>query len=152
MLYSLGKLTATGLAITFLIACGSGGAEPTPVPVVLTAEVCTVGEARDTKLYVKNLDDYEWRGISMNLVKAGETYTGERASLSPESQQPAEPFAGALEFSYLRSLTTETSGPLTTSGNTTLRRLHNFSNLESATIEIKAPQPGEWAGEVHPCQ
>ena len=129
-------------------ACGSGGAEPTPVPVALTVEVCTEGEARDTKLYIKNLDDFEWRDITINLSKAGNTYTREWASLSPESQQAATPFTDSVEFYY----TGKIPGLGLRAFNPAQWRLHNFSSLEGATIESSSPQPGEWTGEVHPCQ
>ena len=153
MSYSLGKLTATGLAIPFLIACG-GGAEPTPVAVALKAEVCTEGEARDTKLYIRNLDDFEWRDITFSLVKADETYAWESASLTPESQQAAEPFTDSLEFTtlgyigYVGRLPAEQTFTRTVA----IKRLHNFSSLESATIETNSPQAGEWAGSVHHCR
>ena len=152
-MYALGKLAATGLAITFLIGCGSGGAEPTPVPVALTADVCTEGEARDTKLHIKNLDDFEWRDITFSLVKADATYAREWPSLSPESLRAAEPITDSLEFTSLGDLDydpfwdAQPGRPIPA-----VLRLHNFSSLESAKIVISAPQPGEWAGEVQPCQ
>ena len=48
-----------GVMSLIVAACGPGVAEPTPVPVVLNAEVCTEGEARDIRVYVRNLEDFE---------------------------------------------------------------------------------------------
>ena len=138
-----------GVMSLIVAACGPGVAEPTPVPVVLNAEVCTEGEARDIRVYVRNLEDFEWRDVSVSLAKTGETYVREQVSLSPESQQAAEPFTDSREFSFRQAIEHET---MTNNDQEIIVRLHNFSGLESAAIEVGAPQPGEWAGEVHPCQ
>ena len=145
----------------FLIGCGSGGAEPTPVPVALTADVCTDGEARDTVLYIRNLDDFEWQSATVSLSKGADTYTREWASLSPERQQAAVAITDSLEFTYTywsyhgrlipRGDRQRNEPPLRWDEAGT-KRLHNFSNLESATIEITSPHPGDWAGEINPCQ
>ena len=158
--YSVGQLVAFALAIISSVACGSGGAEPTPVPVALTADVCTEGEARDTKLHIKNLDDFEWRNITFSLVKAGNAYTWEWPGLSPESHQAAQGFTDAAEFYYEGLLETtlfRSGGARVTQRGSSevvqgIIRLHNFSNLESASIEIRAPQLGKWTGEVYSCE
>ena len=147
-------LTLIGLAITLVTACGSVGGDPTPVAVALTAEVCTEGEARDTILHIRNLDGFEWRDLKISLGKAGNTYTREWPSLLPESQQEAAPFTDSVEFSY----TGEVGGRVIAvpgsveSLSPPMKRLHNFSSLDSARITIASPEPGEWAAEVHPCQ
>ena len=141
---------AIGVISLLVAACGSGGASAKVVPVqALKAEVCTEGEARDTKLYIRNLDDFDWRDITFSLVKADGTYAREWASLLPESQQAAEPFTDALEFSYRKR---EEREDFSLNDSELIVRLHNFSGLEGATIETSPPQPGEWTGEVHPCQ
>jgi hypothetical protein len=140
-----------GAATALLIACGSGAAEPTPVPVTLTAEVCTEGQARNSLLHVKNLDDFEWRDITITLVKLGNRYSREWVSMAPDAQQPVS-FTDAREFFYL-ALASGTGIGVGLSRETEqgMKRLHNFTNLESATIQITSPQPGEWTGEVGPC-
>ena len=141
-------LAALAVAIA---ACGSGSSSETKVvpAIPLNAEVCTVGEARDTTVYVKNLDDFQWRDISVSLDKAGETYVRTQASLSPESQQAAEPFKDSREFKF-RKIVGHVVFDVVDAER--IIPLHNFSALEGATIEVSAPQPGEWSGEVHPCQ
>ena len=140
---------ATGVISLLVAACGSGGASTKVVPVqALNAEVCTEGEARDTKLYIRNLDDFDWRDITFSLVKADETYTREWASLAPEREQETAPFADAVEFSYLGK---DEAGYAELPGGP-IERLHNFSHLDSARIVTKSPQPGEWTGAVQPCQ
>ena len=138
----------TGVISLLVAACGSGGASTKVAPVqALNVEVCIEGEARDTKLYVRNLDAFQWRDISISLVKDAETFTRELASLSPESQQAATPFTDSVEFYYPGKI----PGPSTRKYEEARKRLHNFGNLESATIVISGPQPGEWTGEVPHC-
>ena len=103
--YPVAKLAAISFGLLVLAACGSGGSSPEAKVALarpLKAEVCTEGEARGTKLYVRNLDDFEWRDISISLVKDGETYAREWASLSSESQQASEPFTDSTQFSFLK--------------------------------------------------
>ena len=92
------------LSASFLVsvfaACGSGGASsPGSDPETITAQVCTDGEARDTRLYVRNLDDFEWMDLEVSVSKGGETYSQELASLLPESQAIAPPFSNSGDFS-----------------------------------------------------
>ena len=82
---------AIGVISLLVAACGSGGASAKVVPVqALKAEVCTEGEARDTKLYIRNLDDFDWRDITFSLVKAGEGGWDVRAGMGePVAGKPA---------------------------------------------------------------
>ena len=143
-------VVAAALSVLWIAACGSDGASKVVPARVLTAEVCTEGEARDTKLYIRNLDDFDWRDITFSLVKADETFAREWAKLPPESQGAADPFTDPSEFSYQGTIASVAVSRGT--GVPAILRLHNFSGLESATIEIGAPQPGEWSGDVQACQ
>ncbi|MDA1347795.1 MAG: hypothetical protein O3A47_02875 [Chloroflexi bacterium] len=76
----------------------------------ITAEVCTEGEARDTIVTFKNLDDFEWQDIEFTLEKGGETYTlgdepqrmrpgrDKQTSWPPQSVLAAEAFTDSGEF------------------------------------------------------
>ena len=149
-MYSLGKLTATGLATAFLIACG-GGAEPTPVAVVLKAEVCTEGDGPESKLYIRNLDDFEWSDVTFTLMKGDGPFSRKWPSLLPESHQPAEPFTDPMEFKFDSDFETVRPGSTGVMVPQILR-LRFFTHLDSAKIEINSPQPGEWTGAMQPCQ
>ena len=118
----------------------------------LTAEVCAEGESRKSTLRVKNLDDFEWRNVTIEVEKQGNTYRLDSDRIPPEAQQPAEPFTDAQEFSYL-ALASGTGIGVGLSRETEqgLKRLHNFTGLDSATIRITSPQPGEWKGQVSQC-
>ena len=146
MAYWLGKLEAIARAMIFLIACG-GGAEPTPVAVALKAEVCTEGEVRDARLYIRNLGEYEWRGVTISLVKSGYSYRREWASLLPHSDQAASPIIDSTDFKYI----SDTPGDPEQFLNP-VYRLQNFGHLDAATIQIDEPHQGEWTGAVQPCQ
>ena len=150
------KFTATGLATAFLMACG-GGAAPTPVAVALQAEVCTEGDGPESKLYIRNLDDYEWRDITCTLMKGEGAYTREWPSLLPESQRRAEALHDSLAFKWDSDVilgSTDPGGGGSDSGvsGPQILRLRFFTHLDSAKIEINSPQPGEWTGAIQPCQ
>ena len=145
MSFRLAVMAVGGLLVIAIAACGSddaievvsqGPLTAVVLPGALIAEVCTEGEARDTRLYVRNLDDFDWGDITLSLVKSNETYTRKQALLPPETQQAAEPFADPSEFK------------LPFGG----RALVSLSNLERAIIKISDPRPGDWTGEVHPCR
>ena len=138
-------------AFALLSGCGSDEAVDEQTMLALNAEVCTEGEARDTVLLVRNLDDFDWKSASITVVKGDLEYTQEVASLRPESVQVAQPFTVASDFAF------DDLGGSAPSGVTgeqvhERRPLHNFGNLTSARIVSSAPQAGEWSGEVHPCQ
>ena len=55
-------------------ACGPGGAaQPQPgkidPQVSLSVEVCTEGEGRDTRVYFRNLNDFEWAGRVLQRIE-----------------------------------------------------------------------------------
>ena len=138
-------------AFALLSGCGSEEAADEQPMLALDAQVCTEGEARDTVLFVRNLDDFDWKNASITVVKGDLEYTQEVASLRPESVQAAQPFTVASDFAF------DDLGGSAPSGVTgeqvhERRPLHNFGNLTSARIVSSAPQAGEWSGEVHPCQ
>ena len=150
--YRLSAAVLAALAMVVLLSgCGSDEAVDEQTMLALSAEVCTEGEARDTVLFVRNLDDFDWRNASITVVKGDLEYTQEVASLRHESVQGTQPFTVASDFAF------DDLGGSAPSGVTgeqvhERRPLHNFGNLTSARIVSSAPQAGEWSGEVHPCQ
>ena len=148
--------TLAALAVLCLTACG-GGAEPTPEALVLNAEVCAEGEGPKTTIYLRNLDDYEWRDVTFTLMKKEEPYKTESASWLPESQQPAEPFTDALKFesdSDTELVSGQTGGGAGGRGvsGPQILRLRFFNNLDSAKVEVNSPQPAEWSGDITKCR
>ena len=150
--YRLSAAVLAALAVVILLSgCGSDEAVDEQTMLALSAEVCTEGEARDTVLFVRNLDDFDWKSASITVVKGDLEYTHEVESFAPESVQAAQPFTVASDFAF------DDLGGSAPSGVTgeqvhERRPLHNFGNLTSARIVSSAPQAGEWSGEVHPCQ
>ncbi len=65
--------------LAVVAACGPGGASQPAAKidpqVSLSVEVCTEGEARDTRIYFRNLNDFEWEAVSFSVSKGGSTYT-----------------------------------------------------------------------------
>ena len=147
------------LSASFLVsvfaACGSGGASsPGSDPETITAQVCTDGEARDTRLYVRNLDDFEWMDLEVSVSKGGETYSQELASLLPESQAIALPFSNSGDFFYYLGGSTQKPGGKSGLGHvrqTDRYNLGSFAHTESAEVSIKTPIEAVWKGEVGPC-
>ena len=143
------KLLSGVLGMALLAACGSGGASPSAkksATPTIKAEACTDGEARETVLYVRNLNDFEWTGAVLGVAKGGKTYIlglqGEHTDKSrvdpiympPESLQPAEPFTDPSKFTargekIRRDLK---------QGGAPIIRLASFSHLESVTVELPA--------------
>ena len=108
------------IAVTVMAVCPPGRgavlAEPPPrlrrsdTQQDIEAEACTGGEARDTALYVRNLNDFEWKGARLRVTKGGKTYllglegqhiTESRFDLldrQPESVASSEPFSDPSQF------------------------------------------------------
>ena len=152
---TLRPLLLAGVAMVVVTACGGGG-DPTPVAVALNAEVCTEGDGPRTQLYIRNLDDFEWKDITYTIMKRDAPFTREWPNLLPESQQPAEPFTDGMDFMFNSDVSagegqggggggTGVSGPQ-------VLRLRRFIDIDSARIEIGLPQSGTWTGDIHPCR
>ena len=139
-------------AVVLLSACGSDEAvDEQQQLLVLNAEVCTEGEARDTVLFVRNLDDFDWKSASITVVKGDLEYTHEVASIPPESAQAAQSFTVPSDFAF-DDLGGSAPSDVTGEQVHERRPLHNFGNLTSARIVSSGPQAGEWSGEVPSCQ
>ena len=148
---------ATGVISLLVAACGSGGASKVAPVQALNAEVCIEGEGPKSTLYIRNLDDYEWRDITFTIIKGDGEYAREWPSLLPESQRRAEALHDSLAFKWDSDVilgSTDPGGGGSDSGvsGPQILRLRFFTNLDSAKIEIDSPHPGEWTGEVQPCQ
>jgi hypothetical protein len=83
--------------LAVLAACGPGGAaQPQPgkidPQVSLSVKVCTEGEGRDTRVYFRNLNDFEWQAVSFSVSKGGRMYT-----LGEEPQSGQDRPAGLTE-------------------------------------------------------
>ena len=158
----LSTLAIAALVIAILAACDSGGAAA-PVAKIdaqqeLEAEACTEGKARDTVLYVRNLNDFDWNGARLRVTKGGKTYLlgleGQHITESrfdpldrqPESVAASEPFTAPSLF------TTRGEGIRKDSKHgAPVIRLANFSHLDSVTIELASPFESTWTGEVREC-
>ena len=145
------------------VACGPGGAaQPQPAKidpqVSLNVEVCTEGEGRDTRIYFRNLNDFEWQAVSFSVSKGGRMYTlGEEPQSMqggrekpetwlPESTKAAVAFAEAGDFTF-RPVGQDRGS----SHKAPLNRLTHLGFLDGAAVKVELPYPLEWSGEVKPC-
>ena len=157
------KIAVEVVAVALLAGCGAGGAAAPAAKIDtqqdIEAEACTAGEARDTALYVRNLNDFEWKGARLRVTKGGKTYllglegqhiTESRFDLldrQPESVASSEPFSDPSQF------TTRGEGIRRDSKHgAPVIRLANFSHLDSVTVELDAPLASTWTGEVQECR
>ena len=160
---------STILAITTLVACGGGASqsESAALTQALAAEVCVEGERAEAKLYIRNLNDYDWGGrIDFSVDKGGFTYTllaEDRRSRSgrekpthwpPESQQTAQPFIDAGDFVWRdpkwgaeHNRASETTPDLKAG---LVERLRFFSGITAATVLITEPHVAEWSTDSVP--
>ena len=138
--------------LAWLSACGSDEAVDEQQALLdLNAQVCTEGEARSTVLFVRNLDDFDWKNASITVVKGDLEYTHEVTSIPPESAQAAQPFTVPSDFAF-DDLGGSAPSAVTGEQVHERRPLHNFGNLTSARIVSAGLQAGEWSGGVQPCQ
>ena len=160
----LKRSAALAAILAVAAACGPGGAaQPEPAAkidpqVSLSAEVCTEGEGRSTKIYFKNLNDFEWQAVSFSVSKGGRMYTlgDEPQSMQggrekpetwpPESTKAAVAFAVAGDFTF-RPVGQDRGS----SHKAPLNRLTHLGFLDSATVKVELPYLLEWTGEVQPC-
>ena len=150
------RVSAVALAVLAVLmslsACGSDEAvDEQHTLLALNAEVCTEGEARDTVLLVRNLDDFDWKNANITVVKGDLEYTHEVASIPPDSDQAAQPFTVPSDFAF-DDLGGSAPSAVTGEQVHERRPLHNFGNLTSARIVSAGLQAGEWSGDVPPCQ
>ena len=148
------------LAVSAVAAC-SGGASPSTKDAQvqsLVAEVCVDGEGRDSKLYVRNLNNYEWRGrLDFSVDKGGITYTllsedrrsrsgKEKPTMWPsESEQPAEPFTEAGDFVWR-----DPNWGVEYNRGGMVERLRFFSGVTAAKVSITEPYEAEWSADSVP--
>ena len=138
-------------AITLLLtACGSNEISEEVSSYSIKAEVCIMGEALKTVLYIRNLDDFEWADVTVDLIKSDMAYQGKFDSILPNKETPTEAITNPRLFSLDNSPGVTGLNPM---GDKVAWRavLGNFANLQSATISIKTPFSSEWAGQVASC-
>jgi hypothetical protein len=141
-------------------ACGPDDAV-SRIPVqALTVEACTEGEGRAAKLYLRNLDDFPWRGTSVSVTKGGREYEvgidprskskhSDRLDYWPsEESTPSAPFDAAGDFVF-KGRSSDPKDPMYGQEQVPLT---NFGHLEGARIVVATPFPAEWEGEVVPCE
>ena len=141
-------------------SCGDPGAASKVVPAQdLIAEVCTDGEGRDAKLYIRNLGESSWTEPAISITKSGREYEfalDPRSRLQyeeilsswpPESVDQAGPLDTPRHFVF-KGRSSDPKDPMYGQEQVPLT---NFSHLESAKVAVATPYPGEWSGEVGVC-
>ena len=155
-----------------LAACGPGGASESSEIVLggtVTAEVCVEGDGRAAAVYFKNLGDSEWQDVEFSFEKGGEVYTlgaepqsmrqgrSQPASWPTEGVRAAEAFTDSGEFTRRTGATWAGQSGTSkvkraSSYQESMERLGSFSHLTAATITVGGLNPGEWSGDVVPCE
>ena len=140
------------IAVSLMISitgCFGSNEKPLGPAVTLNAEFCIQGEATDAILYVKNLNDFEWGGIKISVVRRGTEYTWTKGApefMLPEADTAASPSTVPKDwinrepkhkFKVIRD---------------SLRRMNFFNDLETGNIQITSPGPGVWSGEIIECE
>ncbi len=143
------KCSITVLLMISITGCFGSNEKPLGPPVTLNAEFCKQGEATDAILYVKNLNDFEWGGIKISVVRRGTEYTWTKGApefMPPEADTAASPSTVPKDwinrepkhkFKVIRD---------------SLRRMNFFNDLEKGNIQITSPGPGVWSGEIIKCE
>lgn len=147
-------------AFLLMIGCGSDAASSVPVH-VLNAQVCTEGAGpRDTRLLVRNLDDYGWERVGISVMKGEREYavgidpkskvkhSDSLRHWPPEEVTQSAPFDTASDFVF-KGRSSDPKDPMYGQEQVPLT---NFDNLDSAMIEVATPYPAQWKGEVRPCK
>ena len=150
-------LALTGLLM--VVSCGDAGASKV-VPVQdLAAEVCTDGEGRDARLYVRNLGESSWSSPAISVVKSGreyelgldprskQQYEKILADWPPESVGRADPLDTPRHFVF-KGRSSDPKDPMYGQEQVPLT---NFTHLEGAKVVVATPHPAEWTGEVGLC-
>ena len=144
-------LIATFIASAMQLGCRSENNEVVFEVIKLDAEVCSQGEGRGTSILVKNLDDSKWAGVVVTLAKGDLEYSSLLDALPPENTIPAQPIIDSRLFSF-EDLGGSAPSKVTNEQVHQRRLLHNFSNIQEASINISGPYIGEWNGKVIPCK
>ena len=96
-----------------------------------------------------NLNDFEWGGIKISVVRRGTEYTWTKGApefMPPEADTAASPSTVPKDwinrepkhkFKVIRD---------------SLRRMNFFNDLEKGNIQITSPGPGVWSGEIIKCE
>ena len=147
------------VGVLLAASCGDPGASKV-VPVQdLVAEVCTDGEGRDARLYVRNLGESSWTDPAISVNKSGRVYEFALDPRSrqqyeeilsdwpPESVDKADPLDTPRHFVF-KGRSSDPKDPMYGQEQVPLT---NFSHLQSAKVAVATPYPGEWTGEVGAC-
>ena len=141
------KLSFVILLLT--LGCGSGSSDgdtPGITKVPINAEFCVDGSGQDQKIFVRNLNDFEWGEVSFILTKGSSKtteYTLTRSAPQvwpPETVTPASPFSKPKDWIY--------KGKVPGRPQEILRRLTFFSRLTGAIIRINKPFEAEWSSST----
>jgi hypothetical protein len=116
------------------------------------AEVCIEGSGRDAVLYVRNLNEFSWDQVRMEVIRGGQTYIlGVHAAhvvqnrwtklmIEPEITKVAEPFTDPTKFTSRASSHRE------------LLRLASFTQVQSVTIILDKPFESKWTSDITNCE
>ena len=137
-------------ASAFQLACNSENSEEVIEAINLNAEICSQGEGRSTSIKVKNLDVSIWTNVVVTIAKGDLEYSYLLDTLAPENTIPAQPITDSRLISF-EDLGGSAPSKVTNEQVHQRRLLHNFSNMQQASINISGPYIGKCDGKVKTC-
>ena len=140
------------LSISVLMSCGTSDEPGLTKTQQIHGEVCIEGSGRDAVLFVRNLNEFLWDQVRMEVVRGGQTYIlGVHAAhvvqnrwtklmIEPEITKVAEPFTDPTKFTSRADSHRE------------LLRLTSFTQVQSVTLILDKPFESEWTSDVGNCE
>ena len=116
------------------------------------AEVCIEGSGRDAVLFVRNLNEFSWEQVRMEVIRGGQAYIlGVHAAhvvqnrwtklmIEPEITKVAEPFTDPTKFTSRAESHRE------------LLRLGSFTQVQSVTLILDKPFESKWTSDIGNCE
>ncbi len=140
------------LSISVLMSCGNSDESELTHNQQISAEVCIEGSGRDAVLFVRNLNDFSWDEVSMEVVRGGRNYIlgvhaahvvqnrWTKLTIEPEITKAAEPFTEPNKFTSRKESHRE------------LLRLTSFDLVQSVTLILDKPFESKWTSDVGNCE
>ena len=146
MFLKMHLLKLSFVVLLFTVGCSSGSNQDDSsgiAKVPINAEFCVDGKGQDQKVFVRNLNDFEWGDVSFILTKGSSKTTEYTLTRSAPENWPPESETPATAFSKPKDWINK--GKVAGRPQEVLRRLSFFSSLTGAIIRINKPFEAEWS-------
>jgi hypothetical protein len=140
-----------------IFACGSETDDIVQAPPApIAAEICIEGEGKNTQLFIRNLNTYDWDGeIDFVLEKGGLEYKllgigrwsrsgKDKPTLwKSEAEQPSLPFTDSGDFVWK-----DPQWGIDYNRGPEVTRLSFFAGVTGASIKINGTYTADWSTEI----